>query len=600
MTIELGFAELTIDETHFGIVDVPGHERFVRTMVAGATGIDIALLVVAADDSVMPQTIEHVEILRLLGLERAVVAITKIDVVDETMVELVTDDVRELLAGSPLANAPICPVSSTKGTGIAELRRALVAVAAQIEKKSPATPFRMAVDRVFTVQGRGTVVTGSVLCGQVQNGDTLDVFPGMHRCRVRDLQAHGSAHASIARGQRAAINVSGIDRQQLQRGSELATPGYLQPARILDVQLHCLGSLNRPLKSTSTVRLELGTTELPVRVVLLESDRLEPGDTAFAQLRSGEPITCVYGQRFILRDESATRTIGGGVVLRPSTQRRRRIGDDTIEALTALATGNPVDRLAQVLTTAAFDPPTDLQMCARSGVELGELTDLMTRLKSDGTWAPVATTGHFATPQTVEHMTRRLVSWLERHHRAHPQLPGRPVDSVLGWLERVTTHRALARPLLDQMIASKIVKPLGRFICSPAFAPELSAADEKLLSVLVSEVREGGFQPPTLDGVSIATQAGRKRITRLATLAVAMGELVAIEGRMYLHADAEHSLRKTVADLISASGGVTVAQVREALDSSRKFVVPFLEYLDRIGFTQRTGDERTLVQDDDA
>ena len=594
MTIELGFAELVVNDTGFGVVDVPGHERFVRTMVAGATGIDIAVLVVAADDSVMPQTVEHVEILHLLGIHECVVAITKIDVVEASMVELVAEEVAQLLAGTPLEGAAICPVSSVTGAGIAELKQAIYAVSQRIERQTPRTPFRMAVDRVFTVQGRGTVVTGSVLRGQVSAGDTLEVWPVGEPCRVRDLQAHGVQQERLARGQRAAINVSGIDRERIQRGAELATPGYLQPSRMIDVQLRCLASYGRPLKSTATVWLEIGTTEVPVRVVLFEGDSLGPGASAYAQLRSGEPITVAYGQHFILRNASATRTIGGGIVLRPVARRKRRDSVGEIEALRRLEHGDVAQRVAEVLRLAGFTAPTDLQVCARAGVELGELAGVYERLKEEGRWIRVQGTEVYATPAAIAELTARLLGWLERHHRAHPDQPGRLMDSVLGWLERVTMNRALARPLFDRLVQGKSVKLLGKFVCSPAFAPSLSTADERVMESMVTAIRKGGFHPPSLEELATTSNVDGKRMARLATLAVALGELVVVAPDLYLHVEAEKQLRAKVAELITRVGPVSVAQVREALDSSRKFAVPFVEYLDRVGFTKRVGDQRVL------
>lgn len=594
MTIELGFAELAIGDTRFGVVDVPGHERFVRTMVAGATGIDIALLVVAADDSVMPQTVEHVEILHLLGIRECVVAITKIDVVDTGMVELVTEEVRQLLAGTPLDGAVICPVSSVTGAGLAELKQAIYALSRKIDRRAPRTPFRMAVDRVFTVQGRGTVVTGSVLRGQVSAGDTLEVWPVGEPCRVRDLQTHGVQRENLARGQRAAINVSGIDRERILRGAELATPGYLQPSRIIDVRFRCLSSYGHPLKSTATVRLEIGTTEVAVRVVLFEGESLEPGESAFAQLRCGEPIPTAYGQHFILRDSSATRTIGGGIVLRPVARRKRRDAGGEIEALQRIEQGDAADRIEEVLCLAAFTPPSDLQICSRAGVELDELPAVYDRLKTEGRWIRIEGTEVFATPAAITDLSARLTAWLERHHRAHPDQPGRLADAVMGWLERVTMNRTLARPLFDRFVRSNTVKLLGKFVCSPAFAPSLTAADERVLQNMVAAVRKGAFHPPSLDELAATSQVDGKRMARLATLAVALGELVVIAPDLFLHVEVEKQLRTKVAELIARAGPVSVAQVREALESSRKFVVPFVEYLDRVGFTRRVGDQRML------
>ncbi len=594
MTIELGFAELQVGETHFGIVDVPGHERFVRTMVAGATGIDLALIVVAADDSVMPQTVEHVDVLHLLGVRRAIVAVTKIDTVDAEMVELVGEEVRELLENTPLADSPICPVSSVTGAGVDELKQAIQDQSVGIKATPEGNPFRMAVDRVFTVQGRGTVVTGSALRGTVAGGDELEVWPAQKTCRVRDLQTHGVHYDALRRGQRAAINISGIDREHITRHSELATPGYLQPSHMLDVRLECLQSWGRPLKSTATVRMGIGTAEVPVRVVLFDRSVLDAGETAYAQMRSGQPITATWGQRFIIRDESATRTIGGGVVLRPVAHRKRRNRTAAIDALKRLDTGSDLERAEEVLRTAGFVKPADLQLCARAGVEPADIPSLYQRLEDEGRWTRIPGSEVHTVPTAIDDLTARLTNTLERFHRNHPEAPGRKLDTVLGWLERMT-GKALARPLFDRFVKKKVIKLLGSFVCLPEFAPQLTGSDEKILAAMLDEIHKGGFQPPTLDSLKSLPKADMKRLERLATLAVALGELVRIDGKMYLHADIERKLRERVAALIDQRGGATVSEVREAIDSSRKYVVPFLEHLDRAGFTKRVGDRRVLA-----
>jgi selenocysteine-specific elongation factor len=594
MTIELGFAELTIGNTHFGIVDVPGHERFVRTMVAGATGIDLALIVIAADDSVMPQTVEHVEVLHLLDVRRAVVAVTKTDIVDAEMVELVMEEVRDLLADTPLAHAPICPASSVTNQGIEELKQALLTQSEGIEVAPTQKPFRMAVDRVFTVQGRGTVVTGSALRGAVAAGDALEVWPAGETCRVRELQTHGAHRDELGRGQRAAINISGIDREHITRHSELATPGYLQPMHMIDVRLHSLTSYGRALKSTTKVRLGIGTSEVPVRVVLFDQPALEPGNVAFAQLRSGEPITATYGQRFIIRNETATRTIGGGVVLRPFARRKHRHRDTELETLRRLEEGDAVERVEQVLRSAGFVKPTDLQLCARAGVELPQIPAAYEQLEAEHRWVPIPGSDVHAVPAALDDLTSRFTGWLERYHRKNPDAPGRHVDTVLGWLERMTS-KALAKPFFERLTRDKTIKLRGQFACLPAFAPQLSKGDEKLLANMIEQIRAGRFQPPLLDALKVEPKPEVKRLERLATLAVASDQLVKIEAKMYLHADIERELRAAVAALIAERGPVTVAEVREAVDTSRKYAVPFLEYLDRVGFTKRIEDRRDLA-----
>jgi len=593
MTIELGFAHLELDDLTFGVVDVPGHERFVRTMVAGATGIDVALIVVAADDSVMPQTREHFDILNLLGVTHGVVAITKCDLVPDDMAELVAEEVMELIGDTPLRDAPICRVSSTTGAGLDDLKAAIIDSAHKTRRPSPAQPFRLAIDRVFTVQGRGTVVTGSALRGIVGAGESLEVWPSGASCRVRALQTHGHDSEVLSGGQRVAMNVSGIDRDVVERGCEMATPGYLHACPMIDVRLELLRSESRPLKSTTTVRLGIGTVETPVRVVLLDRKELTPGESAFAQLRAGVPLTATHGQRFIIRDESATRTLGGGIVLRPVARRRRRKGDQFLDGLGHLESQDPRDRVGEVLRDARFVRPTDLQICARAGVEVEEVPAILERLQNEKRYNAVPGTEVFAVPAALDDLAARLLRWLERYHEAHPDKPGRHADAALGWLERMTS-KPLAKPLYRHLEKKSIIKPFGQFVCAPKFAPQLTKADEKLLSDAVDEIRKGGFSPPLPDGLSCAKSADRKRMARLVTLAVAMGDLVSIDGKIYLHSDVENELRTRVAALIRQAGGVTVAEVRESLDSSRKFVVPYLEYLDRIEWTRRDGDRRVL------
>lgn len=594
MTIELGFAELTVGDIRFGIVDVPGHERFIKTMVSGATGMDLVMLIVAADDSVMPQTIEHVEILRLLGVQRGVVAITKIDMVDPEVVELVKDDIAKLLEDTQLADVEVCPVSSVTGMGLDELKSALARAVDRAAERRASAPFRMAIDRVFTVQGRGTVVTGSVLRGSVQPGDRLQVFPGGHECRVREMQSHGSDQASVSSGQRAALNLTGIDRDQLERGCELATPGYLTESHLLDVRIECLASSDRLLKSSGVVHLCIGTREVPVRVVLLGASMLAPGESAHAQLRCGEPLTSAYGQRFILRDPSASHTIGGGAVLRPVARRRRRDVASLIESLRRLESNHAEDRLEEVLRQVGFAAIDDLQVCARAGIELNGIPAAYAVLKQQHRWVQVAGTQVRATQSTLDDMSTALVSWLRRFHQTHPDAPGRSMDSVVTFLERVST-KSVAKPILESLIQKGTVKRLGGFICLPEFAPALSKVDEKALAIIVDQSRKGGFQPPSHADLIISAQVDQKRLSKLLTLAVALGELVRIDAETYLHREYEPKLRETVAGLIQRQQSVAVSEVREALGSSRKYVVPFMEYLDRVGFTKRIDDRRVLA-----
>src|SRR5262245_38052779 len=344
ITIDIGFAILDIPPYRLGVVDVPGHERFVKNMLAGATGIDLAVLVVSAKESVKPQTREHLEILRLLGIRHGVIALTMCDLVDNDTTEVVELEVRDLVQGSFLADAPILRTSAPTGQGIPELRSALLACCEKVEARSGKQWFRLPIDRSFIVQGHGTVVTGSVTSGSLRVGDEVDWLPGGRRVRVRSLQNHDQAVEEIHQGQRAAINLAGVHHEEVIRGQELSTPGYLLPSKVLTVRLHCLASMKHPIKHRQPIRFHAGTAEIMGQVSLLDCDTIEPGRWGLAQLFLDDAATCTWGQPFVIRESSATLTIGGGQVLQPAAKKVRRRHLEVLERIEKLWTGSPRER----------------------------------------------------------------------------------------------------------------------------------------------------------------------------------------------------------------------------------------------------------------
>ena len=358
ITIDLGFAELDLGEYRLGAVDVPGHERFVKNMLAGATGLDVALLVVAADDSIKPQTREHLEILRLLELESGVIALTKCDLVESDWADLVESEIRTLVADTFLAAAPLVRTSVLTGQGLDELRRQLAWAAAQAahppRMRRLAAPFRMAIDRSFTMAGYGTVVTGSVSSGRAQVGDELVLEPGAVTVRVRGLQNHDRPVDEVHRGQRAAINLAGVHHDEIRRGQELAAPGHLLPSRWLTVSLSVLDSAPRPLKSRSRVRLHVGTAELLASVVPLDCEKIEPGQTALAQLFLNAPAVTVWHQPLVVRSESPVRTIGGGRVLDSQAEKLRQPDAAVLQLLRDLDSPEPLRRASAALYFAGL------------------------------------------------------------------------------------------------------------------------------------------------------------------------------------------------------------------------------------------------------
>src|ERR1051326_8247389 len=377
ITIDIGFATLELGDFRLGIVDVPGHERFIKNMLAGATGIDLVMLVVAADDSVMPQTREHLEILRLLGIRHGLVALTKCDLVDETTRDVVALEVRELLRDSFLENAPIIFTSAHTGLGLDELKREITVICTTIEEHTGNEWFRMAIDRSFVVQGHGTVVTGSVTSGKIRVGDEVEWLPKGTKVRVRSLQNHDQSVEEVHRGMRAAINLAGVHHEEVARGQELAAPGYLVPARVLTVRLHCLRDMRKPIKHRAPVRFHVGTSEVMGVVGRLDCDAIEPGGWGLAQVFLEEPVTATWGQPFVVRGSSATSTLGGGQVLQPVAAKIRRRHLEELERVERLWTGKPDERALMVAWFAGYGGVSAADLVRGAGIAPDEAYGLL-------------------------------------------------------------------------------------------------------------------------------------------------------------------------------------------------------------------------------
>ena len=597
MTIELGFAELTMEDITFGIVDVPGHEKFVRTMVAGATGVDIGLIIVAADDSVMPQTVEHVEILSLLGIKRAIVAITKCDTAEKDMIDLVEEEVRELLSTTELSDIPIVRVSSTKMTGIDELRKKLLEAADGIEPEEFDQPFRMPIDRVFSVSGRGTVVTGSVVSGRLEPGETVDVWPTGKQVRIREVQTHGQNSNWVGAGQRAAVNLQGINREDIERGYELAAIDSIEPTRLLDVHFTCLASHKQAIKNNSRLRLCIGTREVLARCVILKGTSINAGESAYLQLRCRESVAATYGQRFILRDENAARTAGGGIILRAAKRRISWRMADELNGLEILNHGNAVQRVAEVLRSARFSLPSTEHIALAANVARADIPSLMQELQQDRKIVQLAENSVAVSADFLTAFEKRALNWLKGYHQSHADEPGCLTETLTGWLERKSLSKSFGKVLTARLVDSGEVKVMGRFVCLKEFAPALSKQDEKLLAQTLETFNQAGFQPPTSEELAKTLDSNKQRVEKLLKIACSTDQLVKVNNAIYLHVDREQELRDKVQELFLADGSFTMSQLRETLGASRKYVVPIGEYLDRIGFTRREGDTREVIQD---
>jgi selenocysteine-specific elongation factor len=599
ITIDIGFAHLELDGVRLGIVDVPGHERFVKNMLAGATGIDLALLVVAADDSVMPQTREHLEILKLLGVRHGLIALTKADLVDETTREVVSLEIRELVKGSFLESAPIIATSAHTGMGIAELKAALAKGCGAVGADRGAGWFRLPIDRSFTVQGHGTVVTGSVVSGSAALGDEVEWHRGdgtTDLVRIRGLNNHGKPVEEVHRGQRAAVNLAGVPHEQVRRGQELARPGYLAPSKVLTVRLLASAETRHPLKHRLPLRLHVGTAEVMATVSLLDADSLNPGELGLAQLFLTEPVTAVWGQPLVLRDSSAEHTLGGGQVVQPTATKVRRRHVEAIEQIEKLWSDSPDTRALAVAWFAGFHGFAPADLVREAGIGPEEVEATAARLVAGGKLSELALGSNrrlLVNAERVGELEARVLDALAALHAENPLVTNHDRQKVLARLDYVGDDQLL-QAVADRLIKAKRLVGDARRIARADFKPKLSANQRKLKDKIVEAHAAAGFAPP--EPKEFANQAGGNAaaLKDIFEVACAEGLLVRVTDDIYLSAEAEAEMRRRVRERLSGGPGATVAEIRDLLGTTRKFAVPVCEYLDRIGLTRREGDLRVL------
>ena len=597
ITIDIGFATLEIAGFRLGIVDVPGHERFIKNMLAGATGIDLALLVVAADDGIMPQTREHFEILKLLGLRHGAIALTKCDLVDAESLEVVELEIRELVAGSFLETAPLVRTSVTSGLGLDALKAAIAEQCAKVEPKSAIDWFRIAIDRSFVVQGHGTVVTGSVITGQTKIGDELEWLPGGERVRVRSLHNHDKAVDEVHLGMRAAINLAGVKHSDVTRGQELARPGYLLPSQVVTVRLQCLPGTPRPIRHRTPIRLHIGTLEVMGNVSLLDADEVAPGSWALAQLFLREPVTSTWGQPFVVRGSSAMQTLGGGQVLQPRTRKIRRRHIEVLEHIEKLWTGDDVERALTVAWFGGYGGFTETDLVRDAAVPPSRVAELIDGLHRDHKLTAIHVNAHrqiLLHGDLLRDLEERVLGAVGHLHKESPLMTTHDRNRVQDLLDYVHDD-TLVQATVDRLLKQKKLVGDARRVARADFKPKLSANLRKLKDTVVQAFLAANFQPPTPS--SFAPQAGGNaaNLKDLFDVCVAEGELVHIADEIYLHAAAEAKMRQVVAERLKSGPGATVAEIRDLLGTTRKYAVPLCEYLDRVQLTRRDGDLRVLA-----
>jgi len=594
ITIELGFTFLDLpSRIRLGIIDVPGHEKFVKHMVAGVWGIDLVALVIAADEGVMPQTREHLDICRLLRVKKGLVVLTKIDLIDRELLELVKEEVSEIVQDTFLKNAPILAVSSTTGEGIPQLLSALDLLSQEIQERSSEGLFRLPIDRVFTMKGFGTVVTGTMISGSLSSGETVRILPSGLEGKVRNLQVYGRSVEKAVAGERAAVNLQGIETSAIERGDVLIRPNTLSVTQLIDAYLEYLPSAPRPLKHRTKQRFHVGTTLTNASVFLLDREELAPGQTGFIQLRLERPVVALPQDRFVIRGSSAIQTIGGGTVLDGHPEKHRRFSSSVIADLTLLKDGTSEQALRQHIDHSGMGgvtleelldrvemPPSDVQSIIRQMEGKGDL------LFIDPEKFKVIAKGQY---QALRGMA---LGQLGEFHQRFPMKFGLSKEELRTKLPPEVDVK-LFQILINELIQSKEVVLEKDKLKLPGH--HISSADEKGLAKRVEvAVLKGGLQPPSPKELSEEWSESEGEVRSIFEHLVHEGILVRIKNEIYFHHVPFESLREQLIAYLKSHQEITTPQFKEMTRASRKYVIPLIEYFDQIKLTLRLGEKRVL------
>ncbi len=595
ITIELGFASLDLPSgQHVGIVDVPGHEKFVKNMVAGATGIDIVALVIAADEGVMPQTREHMEICTLLGIRHGFVVLTKIDMVEAEWLELAREDVVAFTRGTFLEDQPVVPVSSVSGEGIDAFTRTLDELCAAIPERKTSGLFRLPVDRVFTMRGFGTVITGSLVSGAIDVGETVELYPADIRSKVRGLQVHGAGVEKALAGQRTAVNFQGLDRDEVERGHVLARPGTLKPSYMVDIAFTYLESCPKPLKNRTRVRFHTRTSEIMGNIILFDRETLDPGQDTVAQVRLDTPVVLVKDDRYVIRSYSPVRTIGGGRVLNPVPPKHKRFRADVIESLGRYREMSPEEIIAFHAHQSGF-----------LGTRFSDLR-LVTNLpdkKLEGTVNALLSSRRLITvdrearlyihAEAYANLRRLVLEQLGGYHQTHPLKAGMPSEELKSKFP-ARINAKLPIQVMNQMVKAEELVLEDNLVRLAGHQVSLAIDQAELKRKIEKAYVEGGITPPYFKEVcqQLGTNPGAAQ--EILRLMVEDDLLVKVKEDLYFHRPAIEDLKARLVTFLKENGTITTPQFKDMTGASRKYVIPLAEFFDATRVTIRVGDNRQL------
>lgn len=595
ITIQLGFTSLSLPSgQRLGIVDVPGHEKFVRNMVSGVGGIDIVLFTIAADEGIMPQTREHLDICQILKIKRGVIALTKTDLVDEEWLQMVTDEINKFTKGSFLENASIVPLSSVTGQGIPFLLTALDTLAREVEERTSEGVFRLPIDRVFTMKGFGTVVTGTLISGSVSIGDNVEILPEKIEARIRGIQVHNQQVEKASAGLRTAINLQGVDRDFLERGSILVPTKTLKPTSRIDVKMEHLSGSSKSLKNRSRIRFHSGTSEVLAQLILLDKDELPPGSESLAQLKLEEPVVVIPGDRFVIRSYSPLFTIGGGEVLDAHPHKHKRLAPETLSQLNAIQKGSDKNNMLLFVSDsglAGLDLP---QLISRMGKEPSQLSPLLNELVNDKKLVQIdKETQKVIATQTYEDLKRMLLEQIRNYHKKFPLKTGMIKEELKSKLPPLVDPRLFNNLLADLLNASSIKIEKDKLWLHD-HQPNLKDAQKELKGRISDIYLKGHLTPPSFKELIDQLLSNEKETKSILDLLTADGTLVKVKENLWFHRETLDSLKKNLVEFIKKNGEMTTAQFKDLTQASRKYAIPLMEYYDQLKVTMRVGEKRVL------
>jgi selenocysteine-specific elongation factor len=593
ITLDLGFASLDLPGgNRLGIVDVPGHEGLIKNMLAGVGGIDIVMLVIAADEGIMPQTREHLAICDLLHVKKGIITLTKTDMVEKDWLALVQDEVRDFVKGTFLEKSAIVPVSSKTGENLPMLVQELAKLANDVAPKSSNGILRLPIDRVFTMKGFGTVITGTLLSGTISTDQEIDILPKGITTKVRGIQSHNQAVQRSVAGQRTAVNLQGVEKDQLSRGDTIVSAGYFLPTRTLDAKLNLLKQAPRGLKTGTRVRFYNTTQEAIGRITVLGSNVLAPGEEAYVQLRLEQPVIVQHGDRYILRFYSPMETLGGGMVLNPHPRRHKTATmQGSLDALGTLEKGPLEEILGLFISGKGLAGMAEAELIGAAAADkqsilsaLAALTQKKTALRVDNLYVHAAHIGS---------LERKIVDFIGQYHKDNPLKPGLDKEELKGML-RMRLSAKILNTTIDGLIKKKQLEAEGQKLKVPGFKAARGAVQDEVKSRIVEAITKGGTQPPVREEFPALFGITEKDAKDLMKLLAEEGRTVRINDSLHLDRNILEKVRADLKKYLDEKKEISMAEFRDLAKTSRKFAVPLMEYFDSQKLTQRVGDKRVL------